>query len=146
MNPSRPATTLLVAMQEHHKEVHHVAPDVFGSAVRISLLERAVECYVWAFPPAVVSQFTLPHASYLRAIKRPQDDLRPKGSPTLAVPKELIFTYDDGRYPAPVGQCIDLVREDPHAWYGYPAGASREGLLLIWPKDVWDSADENEER
>jgi hypothetical protein len=34
-----------------------------------------------------------------------------------------------------------LVRQDEHAWYGYPSEAFGSGDPLVWPKGEWEFTD-----
>ncbi len=137
VNPSRPGRTALVAMQEHQIEEHVLPAEAFQSAVRISNTSLEEERYVWALPPALASLLGFPQASYLRATKRRKKDQAAEYLPSTPEVIGLVFK---ARGVPPVVQTIYLVRQDEHAWYGYPSEAFGSGDPLVWPKGEWELA------
>lgn len=146
INPTRPGRSALVAMQEHQMEEHDLPAEAFQSAACISLVSmngEEEERLVYAFPPALTALFGLPHSSYLRAVKwhKQQQVIELQQSSTLGL-RTLAFQQTSD--PMPELQAVYIVKEDEHAWYGYPHEALEDSYAwepLVWPKGEWELVD-----
>ena len=139
-HPQSSGKSDLVAMQEHHMEVHGFKAEDLRLALRVKMPGDR-EHFIWALAPAQANMHGLKQLCYLRAVKKSVLSIQPAAQPqdtanyTTLVQKSSF----DG---APRLQEVLVTGQDEYAWYGYSRKDSGEEEPLVWPKGEWELSGE----
>jgi len=139
-HPQSSGKSDLVAMQEHHMEVHGFKAEDLRLALRVNLPGDR-EHFIWALAPAQANVLGLKQLCYLRAVKKSVLSIKPAAQPqdtanyTTLVQKS---SFDS----TPRLQEVLVTGQDEYAWYGYHRGDAREEEPLVWPRGEWELSGE----
>jgi hypothetical protein len=141
VHPQCPGKSDLVAMQEHHMEVHGFKAGDFELALRVNRFDDSAH-YIWALAPALANLLGLPQLCYLRAVKLPSASVQPEIGPKVMDGPYTTLVYTSPFDGSSTLQAVLVAKQDTYAWYGWPRGQEEgQGDLLVWPKGEWKLAE-----
>jgi hypothetical protein len=140
-HPQSPGKSDLVAMQEHHMEVHGFKAEDLRLALRVNLSDDK-EYFIWALAPAQANALGLKQLCYLRAVKKSVLSIKPAAQPQDTAPRYTTLVQKSSFDGTPRLQEVLVTGQDEHAWYGYHRGDAREEEPPVWPRGEWELSGE----